>query len=49
MSQQELAYTAEISKITIQRIENAKYNVTLDTLVLIAEALTIPLKKLVDY
>lgn len=49
MSQQELADTAEISKITIQRIENAKYSVTLDTLVSLAAALEIPLKKLVDY
>ncbi|MBO9203208.1 helix-turn-helix transcriptional regulator [Niastella sp. MAH-29] len=49
MSQQELADTAEISKITVQRIENAKYSVTLDTLISIAEALNVPLKKLVDY
>lgn len=49
MSQQELADTAEISKITIQRIENAKYSVTLDTLISIASALQIPLKKLVDF
>ena len=49
MSQQELADTAEVSKLTIQRIENAKYSVTLDTLVSIADALNIPLKKLVDY
>lgn len=49
MSQQELADAAGISKITIQRIENAKYSVTLDTLISITEALSIPLKKLVDY
>ncbi|WP_262711684.1 helix-turn-helix transcriptional regulator [Niastella caeni] len=49
MSQQELADIAEVSKLTIQRIENAKYSATLDTLVSIAEALNIPLKKLVDY
>lgn len=49
MSQQDLADRAEISKITIQRIENAKYSVTLDTLTSIAEALNIPLKKLVDF
>jgi DNA-binding XRE family transcriptional regulator len=49
MSQQELAETVEISKITIQRIENAKYRVTLDTLVSIAEALNMPLRKLVDF
>lgn len=49
MSQQELADTAEISKKTIQRIENAKYSVTLDTLLSIGEALNIPLKKLMDF
>jgi DNA-binding XRE family transcriptional regulator len=43
------ADTAEISKITVQQIENAKYSVTLDTLISIAEALNLPLKKLVDY
>ena len=49
MSQQELANIAAISKITVQRIENAKYSVTLDTLISISEALNIPLKKLVDF
>lgn len=49
MSQQELADRAEISKMTIQRIENTKYSVTLDTLISIAEALNIPSKKLVDF
>ena len=39
MSQQELADTSEISKITVQRIENAKYSVTLDTLISISEGL----------
>ena len=49
LSQQELADLAGISKITIQRIENAKYSVTLDTLISISEALQIPLKKLADF
>lgn len=49
MSQQELADAADIAKITIQRIENAKYSVTLDLLISIADALNLPLKKLVDY
>ena len=49
MSQQELADTADISKLTIQRIENAKYSVTLGTLISIASAFKIPLKKLVDF
>jgi predicted transcriptional regulator len=33
MSQQDLADSAEISKLTIQRIENAKYSVTIYTLI----------------
>ena len=49
MSQQELADLAELSKLTIQRVENAKYSVTLDTMISISEALQIPLKKLVDF
>lgn len=49
MSQQELADTAELSKITIQRIENAKNDPTLSTLCAIAGALNIPLKKLTDF
>jgi transcriptional regulator with XRE-family HTH domain len=49
MSQQELADTAEISKLTVQRVENAKYSVTIDTLVSISNALNVPLKKIVDY
>jgi transcriptional regulator with XRE-family HTH domain len=49
MSQQELADSAGLSKITIQRIENAKYSVTLDTLISISDGLNIPLKKLIDF
>jgi DNA-binding XRE family transcriptional regulator len=49
MSQQQLADAADVSKITIQRIENAKYSVTIDTLISISEALQIPLKKLMDF
>jgi transcriptional regulator with XRE-family HTH domain len=49
MSQQELADSAEISKITIQRIENAKYSLTPDTLISIGNALKIPVKKLTDF
>ena len=49
MSQQNLADTAEIAKITIQRIENAKYSATLDMLITISEALNISLKELVDF
>ena len=49
MSQQSLADTAEIAKITVQRIENAKYSATLDMLITISEALNITLKELVDF
>lgn len=49
MSQQELADTAEVSKMTIQRIENAKFSVTLDTLMSISKALNLPLRKLFDF
>jgi len=49
MSQQELADTAEIAKITIQRIENAKYSATLDMLITISKALTISLSDLTDF
>jgi len=49
MSQQELADAAGIAKITIQRIENAKYSITLDTMISIADAFNIPLKKLTDF
>lgn len=49
MSQQDLADTAEIAKITIQRIENAKYSATLDMLITISKALRIPLTELTDF
>lgn len=42
MSQQELADSARISKITVQRIENVKFSVTLDTFISISEALNMP-------
>lgn len=48
-SQQELADAAGVAKITVQRIENAKYSATLDLLISLAEALDISLKKLVDF
>jgi DNA-binding XRE family transcriptional regulator len=40
---------ADISKMTVQRIENAKYSVTLDTLISLPSALNTPLKKLLDF
>ncbi len=49
MSQQALADTAGVAKITIQRLENAKSSASLDLLVSLAEALDISLKKLVDF
>ena len=49
MSQQDLADTAEIAKITIQRIENAKYSATLDMLITISTALQISLSELTDF
>jgi transcriptional regulator with XRE-family HTH domain len=49
LSQQELADRADIAKITVQRIENSKYAVTLDVLISLAEALELPLKDLVDF
>ena len=49
MSQQQLADTADIAKITIQRIENAKYSSTLDMLITLSKALKIPLKELTDF
>ncbi|RNI28847.1 XRE family transcriptional regulator [Rufibacter latericius] len=48
-SQQELADSANIAKTTVQRIENAKFTVSLDVLISLSEALQIPLRELVDY
>ncbi len=48
-SQQKLADIADVAKITIQRIENAKFTVTLDVMVSLAKALKIPLKELVNF
>ena len=47
MSQQELANKADLAKITIQRIENAKFRATIDVLISIAKALEISLSELV--
>ena len=49
LSQQDLAHDADIAKITIQRIENAKYSTTLDMLITISKALKIPLKDLLNF
>jgi transcriptional regulator with XRE-family HTH domain len=49
LSQQELANLADLAKITIQRIENAKYSVTIDTLISLAQGLNLPLRELTDF
>lgn len=48
-SQQALADVADVSKPTIYRIETARYAVTLDTLLSLAQALEIPLAELVSF
>ncbi|MGV3504655.1 MAG: helix-turn-helix domain-containing protein [Adhaeribacter sp.] len=48
-SQQELADTANLAKTTVQRIENARFIVSLDVLISLSEALQIPLRELVDF
>jgi transcriptional regulator with XRE-family HTH domain len=48
LSQQALADMADISKLTIQRLELAKFSVTLDILISLTRALEIPLKELMD-
>jgi len=49
MSMQELADEAEVSKTTIYRIENAKLNPTLSTLLSLANGLNITISELLDY
>ena len=49
MSQMQLAEKANISKNHMQRIETAACSCTLDTLIDIAAALNIPLKKLFEF
>lgn len=49
MTQLQLAERAGISNAYIQRIETAASSCTLDTLIDIAEALRIPLKKLFEF
>jgi len=48
-SQQVLADEADVSKPTVYRIETARYSVTLDVLVSLAQALDIPLTELVSF
>ncbi|SHI43574.1 Helix-turn-helix [Hymenobacter daecheongensis DSM 21074] len=48
-SQQELADHADVAKATIQRIEQAKFSVTLDVLVSVARVLRVSLRELMDF
>ncbi len=49
MTQMQLAEKCGVSRNHIQRIETAASSCTLDTLIDIAEALKIPLKKLFEF
>jgi len=49
LSQQQLADLADVAKITVQRIENAKFTVTLDVLISLSDAMKIPLKEMMDF
>ena len=48
LSQQALADMADVSKLTIQRLELAKYSVTLDVLISLARAFELPLHELLN-
>lgn len=48
LSQQELADMADVSKLTIQRLELAKFSVTLDVLISLTRALELPLGELMN-
>ena len=49
LSQQKLADLADVAKITVQRIENAKYSATIDVLLSLAKALRVSLSELVNF
>lgn len=49
ITQMQLAEKADISRNYLQRIETAASSCTLDTLIDIADALNIPLKKLFEF
>ncbi len=48
LSQQALADMADVSKLTIQRLELAKFSVTLDILISLTRAFEIPLGELMN-
>jgi transcriptional regulator with XRE-family HTH domain len=49
LSQQELADLSDLTKMTIQRIENGKTAASLDTQIALAKALELSLSQLMDY
>ncbi len=49
MTQMQLAEKCDLSRNHVQRIETAACSCSLDTLIEIAEALNIPLKKLFEF
>ena len=49
LSQLDLAVLCDYEKTTISRIENGRTNVTLSTIVTLAEALEVPVAKLFEY
>lgn len=49
LSQQQLADLADLAKITVQRIENAKFRVTIDVLISLSTSLNVTLPELVDF
>jgi transcriptional regulator with XRE-family HTH domain len=48
-SQQTLAYEADVAKLTVQRIEQARFSATLDVLVSLARALELELPELLRF
>jgi transcriptional regulator with XRE-family HTH domain len=49
LSQQELADASDITKMTVQRIENAKYASTIDVLVSLSKGLGITVSELTSF
>ena len=49
LSQQQLANGSDLAKITIQRIENAKFRATLDVLISLSKGLNISISELVSF
>ncbi|TGE06099.1 helix-turn-helix domain-containing protein [Hymenobacter fodinae] len=49
LSQQAIADIADISKLTVQRIELAKVAVTVDVLISLAHGLQIPMRELMNF